>query len=86
MSDSSARMICEEVVERLWPYLDGALPDSERPRVAEHLAGCDECTSHFDFAQEFLDAVSSASQSAPDKAALRERVLGALVKEGFRRG
>lgn len=85
MTGPDMRLVCDEVVERLWPYLDDALPQTERARVANHLAGCDDCTSHFDFAQKFLDAVSAASKSAPEREALRGRVLEALAKEGFHR-
>ena len=85
MNESVDRTICDEVVARLWPYLDGALPDAERARVATHLAGCSACTSHFDFAQAFLEAVQKTAGSAEDHPALRTRVLDALTKDGFRR-
>ena len=66
---------CEEVVQRLWPHLDGALPEAERARVLAHLAGCKGCRSHYDFAQAFLDAVRAAAPAADDEfAALRARV------------
>jgi hypothetical protein len=45
------RFDCDAVVRRLWPYLDGMLPDSERGRVTRHLEECTDCRSHFDFAQ-----------------------------------
>jgi anti-sigma factor (TIGR02949 family) len=55
------RFDCDEVVRRLWPHLDGALPESERARVVAHLEECDGCRSHHDFAQAFLDAVRRAA-------------------------
>lgn len=77
------RSECDEIVARLWPHLDGALPDTERGRVVEHLAGCRGCKSHFDFAQAFLDAVHAARPDASADEALRRRVLAALANEGF---
>lgn len=74
---------CDEVVARLWPHLDGALPDSERDRVARHLTDCTACKSHFDFAQAFLAAVHAARPEASANEALRHRVLKALASEGF---
>ena len=74
---------CNEVVARLWPHLDGALPDGERERVVQHLRDCTACKSHFDFAQAFLDAVHSARPTSASNDALRQRVLAALANEGF---
>jgi anti-sigma factor (TIGR02949 family) len=75
---------CESIVRRLWPYLDGALPDSDRAIVAEHLANCHDCTSHFDFARAFLDAVHATRREVANEPALERRVLAALSAEGFR--
>ena len=41
----SAPLGCDEVVRRLWPHLDGALPESERARVVAHLEACAGCRS-----------------------------------------
>lgn len=80
---SAADHDCDAVVARLWPHLDGALPDSERERVAQHLRECTGCRSHFDFAQAFLDAVHSARPTPAADDGLRQRVLTALAAEGF---
>ena len=77
------RAECEAVVRRLWPFLDGALPDSDRERIVAHLERCDDCTSHFDFARSFLEAVREARPADAEYAQLRTRVLGALAAEGF---
>jgi anti-sigma factor (TIGR02949 family) len=75
---------CDEIVARLWPYLDGALPESERAGIVAHLESCTACRSHIDFAQAFLDAVALArpATATPDHR-LRARVLAALAGEGF---
>lgn len=79
----STKSECHEVVARLWPHLDGALPDTERERILRHLSECTACKSHFDFAQAFLDAVHAARPEASGNDALRRRVLAALASEGF---
>jgi anti-sigma factor RsiW len=74
---------CEAVVRRLWPHLDGMLPDSERARVTRHLEECNDCRSHFDFARAFLEAVNTTHPPEREYDALRDRVLAALGSEGF---
>jgi anti-sigma factor (TIGR02949 family) len=70
---------CESVVRRLWPFLDGALPEGERARVLAHLAACEGCSSHYDFAQAFLVAVRQSAPVADNQfAALRTRVERSL--------
>ncbi len=46
MSDEDTT--CAEVVELVSDYLDGALPEPEAQRVADHLAGCPGCTAYFE--------------------------------------
>ena len=77
------RAECEAVVRCLWPFLDGILPESDRERVVAHLERCDDCTSHFEFARSFLEAVREARPADAEYAQLRMRVLGALAAEGF---
>jgi predicted anti-sigma-YlaC factor YlaD len=75
---------CDQIVARLWPHLDGALPERARARIVEHLRGCTACKSHFDFAQAFLEAVAQATPKRATRVhAIRARVMAALVAEGF---
>jgi anti-sigma factor (TIGR02949 family) len=79
----SRRSECEAIVRRLWPFVDGMLPDSDRERVTRHLEQCADCLSHFDFARSFLDAVHAARPADEDDEALRGRVLAALTHQGM---
>lgn len=83
MSAPPNRRECEDVVRRLWPHLDGILPDSDRERVTRHLEECRDCHSHFDFARAFLEAVRHARPPDDALATIRQRVLAALAAEGF---
>jgi predicted anti-sigma-YlaC factor YlaD len=49
-----ASISCREVVELLSDYLDGALPEPELARIAEHLEGCDGCTMVLDQLRETI--------------------------------
>ena len=37
---------CQQVVELVTDYLEGALPAAERRRFEAHLAGCPHCTEY----------------------------------------
>jgi anti-sigma factor RsiW len=39
---------CDELVELVTAYLDGALDEATERRFAEHLAGCEGCDRYLD--------------------------------------
>jgi anti-sigma factor RsiW len=39
-------LVCQEVVELVTDYLEGALPRGERRRLEAHLADCPHCTEY----------------------------------------
>jgi anti-sigma factor (TIGR02949 family) len=41
-------MMCQELVEVLTEYLDGALTAHDRARLEAHLAVCDDCQAYLD--------------------------------------
>lgn len=77
------RSECEAVVRQLWPYLDGVISEPRRERIVRHLERCADCTSHFEFARAFLDAVAATAPRLDETRGLRERVVHALAAEGF---
>ena len=79
----SSRSECEAVVRQLWPYLDGVISEPHRERILRHLELCADCASHFEFGRAFLDAIAVAAPRLDANDALRERVIHALVAEGF---
>jgi len=83
---AGATAACEHAVRRLWDYLDGRLPETERERVAAHLEACAACSSHFAFERSFLDALRGLRRSDDEFAALRARVAAALRQDGRRDG
>lgn len=42
----SSELVCQEVVELVTDYLEGALTRGQRRRFERHLAGCEHCTEY----------------------------------------
>jgi anti-sigma factor (TIGR02949 family) len=77
---------CATAVRRLWDYLDGELDDARMAEVDAHLDACRRCPPHFAFARTFLDALAAGRREHAPPVALRDRVVAALVAEGFTGG
>ena len=43
MTDAIEQLSCQEVVELVTDYLEGALPAEERARFEQHLESCEGC-------------------------------------------
>jgi len=41
-------LVCQEVVELVTDYLEGALSRSQRRRFETHLAGCENCSEYLE--------------------------------------
>ncbi len=41
-------LVCQQAVELVNDYLEGALPRAERKRYERHLRGCPNCTAYLD--------------------------------------
>jgi anti-sigma factor RsiW len=42
----TAGLACQELVELVSDYLEGALSDTDRARFEAHIAGCNDCTTY----------------------------------------
>jgi anti-sigma factor RsiW len=45
---SHAELVCQEVVELISDYIEGALPRSQRRRLEAHLSGCEHCGEYLE--------------------------------------
>jgi mycothiol system anti-sigma-R factor len=69
---------CREAVAELFTYLDGALTDERRARIAGHLDGCSGCFDAFEFHAELKSVISKRCQTEVP-AGLRQRIRAALA-------
>jgi anti-sigma factor RsiW len=54
---------CDELVELVTDYLDGALDEETERRVSDHLVGCDGCTTYVD---QIRQTITTMGSSSPD--------------------
>jgi anti-sigma factor RsiW len=47
---------CQEIVELVTDYLEGALPPEQRRRVDAHLSACEHCDTYLDQMRRMLEA------------------------------
>ncbi|MGH7912508.1 MAG: zf-HC2 domain-containing protein [Candidatus Dormibacteraceae bacterium] len=70
-------LTCEEFVELVTDYLEGALDASTRERFEHHMALCDGCEVYLDQIQETVRVVGSFSDENLSEPA-RSRLLAAF--------
>ncbi|MFJ8636883.1 anti-sigma factor family protein [Streptomyces sp. NPDC093568] len=70
-------MNCNEFVELVTEFLDGALPEDDERRFIEHLAECSGCETYLD---QFRRTIATAGELTPDgiSADARDQLLGAF--------
>ena len=64
------RLNCDEVVELVTDYLEGAMPDEDRTRFELHLVACEPCDLYLDQMRETIRAVGRLSPADTDPAGL----------------
>jgi mycothiol system anti-sigma-R factor len=80
MGSEESEVDCNETIERLYHYLDGALTDERRSEIKQHLDECAPCLGAFDFEVELRHVIANRCKDhVPD--ALRQRVHDALLEE-----
>ncbi|MCJ7826830.1 MAG: mycothiol system anti-sigma-R factor [Demequinaceae bacterium] len=69
---------CDELMDRLFAYIDKELPEDELRAIAEHLEGCGPCEAQRRAFERIKQMVAGCPHEvAPDR--LRERVLGIIT-------
>jgi anti-sigma factor RsiW len=69
---------CDELVELVTGYLDGALDDETERRVADHLAGCDGCTTYVDQVRQTIATLGSSAADVEPTDEARNALLAAF--------
>ncbi len=70
---SRRELVCQQMVELVTDYLEGALSRSQRRRFEAHLAGCEHCT-------EYLEQIRATIRVT---GRLREEDLTPQMREEF---
>ena len=52
---------CSDAVRQLWDYLDGAVEESDRSAIEEHLGLCRRCCGELEFSEELRKFLASHS-------------------------
>ena len=73
MTEIAEQLSCQELVELVTDYLDGALPPPDRARFEAHIAGCDGCRAYL----EQIGVTIAAQRHAAPRAARPRRGGGA---------
>jgi mycothiol system anti-sigma-R factor len=71
-------MECEEVLFRLWEYLDRQVPPEEAYAIADHLGRCSGCYPAFCCDRAFLQLLARQRRSCSVPATLSQSVLARL--------
>jgi anti-sigma factor RsiW len=71
-------LACQEFVELVTDYLEGALPRRERRRFEGHIAGCDGCTGYLEQVRVTIRSLGELPPEPPQDAETREHLLKAF--------
>ncbi len=72
MNTTLPEMPCQELVEVITDYLEGALPERDHIRFEEHLAACGKCQEYVAQFQRTIEAVGVVRESELDPEVRRD--------------
>jgi len=75
-SSRSRGLVCQEVVELVTDYLEGALSPAEHRRFEEHLAGCPHCTEYLAQMRETIRLAGRLADCSVVQTEFRHRLAG----------
>jgi predicted anti-sigma-YlaC factor YlaD len=76
-----AELACQELVELVTDYLEGALPSVEQTRIEQHLAVCDGCEIYLDQMRRTVELTGQLRvDDVPPEAAL---ALLAIFRDAY---
>jgi anti-sigma factor (TIGR02949 family) len=71
---------CDQVIRRLWEYVDGELEPESAAALRAHLDMCSRCLPQYDFQKAYRAfALRTANQAVPPH--VRRRVFDAILAE-----
>lgn len=72
---------CEQVLERVWSYLDGEVAEDAYLEIQAHVAECAGCGPKYDFQRRLLDLIERKCKEGPIPAELKLRLFRLLDSE-----
>jgi mycothiol system anti-sigma-R factor len=69
---------CEQVLERVWGYLDGEIAEEAYLEIQAHVAECEGCGSKYDFQRRLFELVERKCKEGPIPSELKERLFRLL--------
>ncbi|HEY6836364.1 MAG TPA: zf-HC2 domain-containing protein [Gaiellaceae bacterium] len=64
MNDQAVQLSCQELVELVTDYLEGALPEEERLRFEAHIGRCDGCNVYLEQLRQTVSMLGHLPQDA----------------------
>jgi len=77
VTDELEQLSCQELVELVTDYLEGAMPDDERAGLERHLETCDGCRDYVEQMRATI-AVTGETQPAPLTPEVEEALLASF--------
>jgi mycothiol system anti-sigma-R factor len=77
----AAQWPCEDVIERMYEFLDGELSPDVDEKIRHHLQCCQRCFPEFEYERVFLRFLERRGQIEKAPPSLRRRIFQALLNE-----
>lgn len=74
-------MPCNEVIERIYEFLDGELTSEVDAKIRDHLGKCERCYPHFRHEEVFLRFLERRAQIEKAPPSLRRRIFQNLLDD-----
>jgi anti-sigma factor RsiW len=74
VSQQVEQLSCQELVELVTDYLEGSLPEEERPRFEDHISRCDGCTVYLEQIRQTVAVTGRLTADALSPEAERELI------------
>ena len=74
------RFDCDDLLERLWAYMDGEADDEARRHLIEHIERCLPCRQHAEFERRLREIIQykCRGERAPD--VLRVELMSLITR------
>lgn len=79
--ESMGMVPCEDVLSRLWEFLDGELGPEEETQVKKHLDVCNRCYPQYDFQRAYFEYARRIRDRDHAPSSLRRRLFQKILEQ-----